>query len=225
MTPQDVAQAGVPPITLLTHGNADSEADGSVYTFAGCDIGSAHVGRKVVVAIMGNAAAAQEGVSVKVNGVDLIRVIDNFAAATRVVEFWAGAVPTGSGGVDIEVTCSGTMARLAAQYWTFQSTQSAPSAVSGTSVTTNTFSDFISIPAVIVPAGGIAFAASIQSTATTKFSWSQTTGAGSTRFNDKLGTTGVYASAYDTTEAGSQIFTADAADNVAYRGGAISWGP
>ena len=222
----DIGAAGAPPAGVVGTFRTfvSSETDSATYSFAGIDIGAASADRMLWIVPVSQSAASQTLTTVTANGITATMVVDN-GSASRQIYAYEVAVPSGTT-VTIDLTYNAAMARAGVMVWTItNTTQTTYSQRSGTNVTTAT-GNSLQTPAITVPTNGFAVSAVIINSTSSPVTWTQTTGTGTKVADGIVGTTpALWASGWQSTEAGSQQYTADGVDGVLYRMFSIAIGP
>lgn len=221
--------AGV--FTSTYRGTVEDETDLSTYTFSALDVGAASSDRIVIAAVYSTSSGNTTATSCTIGGVTATLIQGESATGTRHLNLYFAAVPTGTT-ADIVVVRSGVNLRCAVSWWTITgTTQVTYSARGAANTEINASATAISSPvsgSITVPSGGVGICA-IWLGATKAgplFTFSQTSGSGTKRLDEQLGTSTLYGGAYDTATSGAQQFTATQSGSAAQmRSVSVAWGP
>jgi hypothetical protein len=213
-----------PTVCASYQGHFEDTTDRSTsYVKTSAALGTASSDRVIVLGIgAGSSAAATIGTPT-CDAVSLTKAVSS-PATTAQMEIWYGSIPSGTT-CDITVpVASGTLQRMAFDWWTITgttqasySTRSAATAesLSGLSKTTATFS---------VPAGGVAIAMARSSVIATAFTCNS--GTCNTRRGNQVGAESEYDYAGDSGVAGNnQTWTISVGSSNFIAVAAITWGP
>ena len=218
---------GSPPAFSLTRaGYQKDETDLTTYTFAAFSVGAASADRVCIAHIWSLAGSANSIDNVTIGGVTATSAVKRAAVQTRQLAIYYAVVPTGTT-ADVVVTFSGTCTKAGVELNVLRNTtQTAPSSVSGSEPNINASTTTLAATAVTIPAGGFGLACAwIGSTAGGLVTWTQTTGTPVKETDELVGTSACWASTCHSDVAGSPAFTVTGPTTEQYLTAAITWGP
>lgn len=221
-----------PGLCLTYRGHYESATDATSYTSTASTLGAASSDRVVIVALASGTSGANANFStVTVGGVSATRIVNTTGgSATRLLEIWFALVPSGTTG-NIVVTASGTVQRLAMDWWTITgTTQTTYAARNAANVEIAPSNGSLTTTAITIPPGGVGIVAvRVNNTALpTAPNLAQTSGVGpSTRNVGMVAGETQYHLAADTNVSGSQAWTYSqtAPDPANIQIAAIAWAP
>lgn len=203
---------------------AGTEDSGFTYRFT-MDFGPESSGRVLIAKVYAGSASAQIS-SVSIGGSAATVIVKDTSNSSRMLGAFF-AMPTGtSGDVVVTLTAAGTRCgvELSSIDNTTQTSYDSRDQSSGTT-RTGTAQFLENNPTLTPPTGGLIMAFATHNNTVGTFTWSATTGTGTTHLNQRVGS-GPYVSSYDIIQDGANTIRAahtQTADAMRYL--AFTWGP
>jgi hypothetical protein len=205
-------------VTLSYRTSASSTSDLSSYSFGSLDFGTEDSSRIMVVAVHAVTGSSPNTLcsAVDIGGVSATQVTTAaIVQGVALVEFWYAAVPTGTTGQTVDVTCGEAQVRCAIGLWSLIGSDTSPS---DSDETSSASANSIALSTVTIPTDGCGIFAATSSTGV--YTWTNA----SERYDAAWAEGGQHTGA-DTTTAGTPTVTADGPNAAIYAFAGIAFGP
>lgn len=226
-----VAASGcvVGPTVCLTyrgHGQDATDRSSGNYSFLSSALGTASADRIVVVALQSGSASAASAGTPTICGNAMTQATQSLTTSTF-LEFWYAAVPTGTACDILVPVGSGTLQRMAIDWWTITSTTQTAYAARSGATPNNSTSTSQATAGFNIPSGGVGLTAvRIASGSPSSPTLTASGGSVNTRNNASVASESQWDVVGDTGVSGaSSTFTISVGASAALQIVGISWGP